>query len=306
MELLDYLGSLLYYEKNIYLQDRAISKLNNKRNRLGYAYKVHYPDKDEVDVAEHLKIIFITLGCGIFFLWALVIFVSIGGAISGKGENTVIYYIYLIILLIVLIVLIGRLVNEKINAEKTYKAKKNQYYIRVKEEEDRVKKELREKEILGVQIEKLKEIRKTTYDYLEKLYACDIIYKKYRHNIVAISAFYEYFESGRRTELTGPNGAYELYEYELRQNIIIAKLDTIINQLEYIKDNQASLYDAIREGNQKADNIYNTSLRIAENQDSINNNLSINNYYQEITAKGVTTISDIEKIKLINNNFYSN
>lgn len=88
---------------------------------------------------------------------------------------------------------------------------------------------------------KLFESLSETRNVLSRLYESNIIYPKYR-NMVAMCSIYEYFATGRCTELTGPNGAYNLYESELRQNTIINKLDTIINQLEAIKNNQYMLY----------------------------------------------------------------
>ncbi len=58
---------------------------------------------------------------------------------------------------------------------------------------------------------------------------------------------YEYFASGRCTELTGPDGAYNLYESELRQNLIINRLDVIITQLENIAKTQYMLYNELKE-----------------------------------------------------------
>lgn len=68
---------------------------------------------------------------------------------------------------------------------------------------------------------------------LTQLYAQDIIHPKYR-NFLAIAQIYEYFDTGRCTELGGANGAYNLYESELRQNIIIDRLDVIVSQLQML------------------------------------------------------------------------
>lgn len=80
---------------------------------------------------------------------------------------------------------------------------------------------------------------------LEELYGLDIIFPKYR-NLPAVCTFYEYFSSGRCSELSGPNGAYNMYESELRQNLIINKLDTIMGSLEGIRENQYILYTEIK------------------------------------------------------------
>ena len=88
-----------------------------------------------------------------------------------------------------------------------------------------------------------------TKSLLKKLYSEDIIFPKYR-NMVAMCTMYEYFASGRCTELIGANGAYNLYESELRQNIIINQLENVNANLEQVKQNQYILYQGISETNQ--------------------------------------------------------
>ena len=91
-----------------------------------------------------------------------------------------------------------------------------------------------ERNRLSISLSKTKEI-------MSKLYESNIIYPKYR-NMVAMCSIYEYFATGRCTDLAGPDGAYNLYENERRQNTIIDKLDTILDQLEVIKSNQYMMY----------------------------------------------------------------
>ena len=83
---------------------------------------------------------------------------------------------------------------------------------------------------------------------VEKMYEANIIFPKYR-NLVAITAINEYLLSGRCDKLEGPDGAYNLYEMELRQNIIVSQLSNIIENLEQIKNNQFSLYQEIQKTN---------------------------------------------------------
>jgi hypothetical protein len=89
---------------------------------------------------------------------------------------------------------------------------------------------------------------------LNNLYNLDIIFPKYR-NFLAVNQISEYIDSGRCSELEGANGAYNLYESELRQNIIIDKLETVINQLEQIKQNQFYIYQAMRDTQNAIDNM---------------------------------------------------
>ena len=76
---------------------------------------------------------------------------------------------------------------------------------------------------------------------LTRAYNKNIIYDKYR-NLIAISTMSEYFETGRCDSLGGPNGAYNLFEQEIRQNIIINNLNDILVKLDTIKNNQYLLY----------------------------------------------------------------
>ncbi len=86
---------------------------------------------------------------------------------------------------------------------------------------------------------------------LQGFYDKDIIFIKYR-SLVAISAILEYMISGRCVTLPE---AYNKYEEELRQDIIIDKLDVIINRLERIERNQYMLYDAIMTANKQLKDI---------------------------------------------------
>lgn len=79
---------------------------------------------------------------------------------------------------------------------------------------------------------------------LEKLYEKGYIYQKYC-NLPALTSIYEYFITGRCSELTGPNGAYNLYESELRADTIINQLNVVITNLEQIRNNQFMLYQQV-------------------------------------------------------------
>lgn len=80
---------------------------------------------------------------------------------------------------------------------------------------------------------------------LERLYAQNIIYPKYR-NLPALTSIYEYLVTGRCSELSGPNGTYNLYEDEMRKDTVISQLNTVIENLEQIKQNQYMLYQQVK------------------------------------------------------------
>lgn len=99
---------------------------------------------------------------------------------------------------------------------------------------------------------------------LETHYSDGVIFPKYR-NMVAITTINEYLMSGRCYELEGPNGAYNLYEMELRQNIVISQLSNIITNLEQIRNNQYTLYQELTKANATVDDILRGVKGIEEN-----------------------------------------
>ena len=111
-------------------------------------------------------------------------------------------------------------------------------------------------------------------------YHLDVIYPKYR-NLVAVTTIYEYLASGRCDTLEGADGAYNLYEMELRQNIIIGQLSSVLDSLEQIKSNQFTLYNEIKEANQKT----------ADLLSSIADNTKFSAYANEETAKANAAIA---------------
>lgn len=134
---------------------------------------------------------------------------------------------------------------------------------------------------------------------LQKLYELDILFPKYR-NIVAVSTMYEYFASGRVSELEGAGGAYNLYEAELRQNLIINKMDVIIHKLEDIKANQYSLYTELQKTNKTLDGISSDVKKIVNNTETIANNTEAIAEVSHITAHcSMITAQNSEALKYI-------
>ena len=83
--------------------------------------------------------------------------------------------------------------------------------------------------------------------------------------MVAITTISEYLASGRCYELEGPNGAYNLYEMELRQNIVINQLSSIITNLEQIRNNQYTLYQELVKANDTVEQVLSTVRGVEEN-----------------------------------------
>ena len=103
-----------------------------------------------------------------------------------------------------------------------------------------------------------------TEKLLNTVYSKNIIHPKYR-NFIAVAQIYEYFDTGRCDELGGANGAYNLFEQELRQNIIIDKLDKIIVQLEELNRTMSAICGAISYTNSLLNGISSTLSSINAN-----------------------------------------
>lgn len=144
-------------------------------------------------------------------------------------------------------------------------------------------------------INKLSIAKKDTANILESLYNIGWVYPKYR-NLVAISAIYEYLASGRCTELTGPNGAYNLYEAELRQNMIIAKLDQVLKSLEQIKRNQFLLYQELQKSNSTVERISRDVDQLLGSARRIEQCAELSAHYSRITAQNTEAIKYINLI----------
>ncbi len=173
-----------------------------------------------------------------------------------------------------------------------YNQEQNQYDRKVQRVENY---KLRRPQVLQ-QIESMNMSLKASKYILSDLYAFDHIFPKYR-NMVAMCTIYEYFASGRCTELTGPDGAYNLYENELRQNIIIEKLDTVINQLNQIQRNQYTLYKEIQKTNQTLDMIQKDVRQALNSIQNIERISLFTAHFAEITAQNTKALKYISLIK---------
>lgn len=129
----------------------------------------------------------------------------------------------------------------------------------------------------------LKSNLKETERLLKAYYDKGVIFEKYR-NLVAMTTMYEYFASGRCAELEGPNGAYNLYEQETRQNIIITNLQDINQHLSDIKNNQFVLYQAMNEGLQSLAKVQNDISDMARCVKNIETSSAVSAYFAEVTA----------------------
>ncbi len=122
-----------------------------------------------------------------------------------------------------------------------------------------------------------------TENTLKKVYSKNIIHPKYR-DFVAVSQIYEYIDTGRCTELEGPNGAYNLFESELRQNLIIEKIDTIIEKLDQLNRTMSYVASSIDYSNVLLTNVCHSLNTIETNTAITASNAALTAYNTQCTA----------------------
>ena len=128
---------------------------------------------------------------------------------------------------------------------------------------------------------------------LAGLYDRNIIPPKYR-NPVAMTTIYEYFSAGRVCTLTGDDGAFSLYETELRQNIISDNLHEISRNPERIRAHQPALYTALETGNRTLRNITSgTGHGVGINEDA-ELLAGISAYVAGLTRESAAALADTE------------
>lgn len=121
-------------------------------------------------------------------------------------------------------------------------------------------------------------------------YGYNIIYPKYR-NYVAITTFCEYVASGRCSSLEGVDGAYNLYETECMNNLIVSQLTIIADKLEDIKQNQILMYKELKTINQNLKKLNETMKEVVASINLLDMNISdMKNYIIDIS----TNIQDIK------------
>ena len=135
---------------------------------------------------------------------------------------------------------------------------------------------------------KCNNILKQTRDLKGRCYDLNYIYPKYR-GIVPVCTMYEYLDSGICSGLTGCDGAYNLYENELKWQTAFSKLDDIMYRLNDISTGQRMLAEELEQSNQFA---YEISNRV----ENIERCTELNAMYNAISAANLTYLSWINYI----------
>ena len=173
---------------------------------------------------------------------------------------------------------------------------KQEYLSQIYRDESRVANECHEIEELRQQQSYLRSKVSQISNTLDSVYSLDIIHPKYR-NMVAVIRILEYFDSGRCTALTGAGGAYNKYEDEIRQDAIISKLDTAINCLYQIRDNQYMLYETLEDCLDTSDRIASQVSALTDSSKNIEACSAVAAYNSKIAASNSDALVFIEAYK---------
>ncbi len=275
IELKQYLGVIFDLEKEHYMQKLLLEKIQSRISELGIPQTFIKPELPKNStkfegwlIALGIIVGFIAGGALTLMIYLFNIFnkdfsiffggpgdLAIGGLIGAVIGGT-----------ICTCNAVCSFNNSNLNYEQVsheYEYKRHEYEQNCSDDQERVQNELKEAACLKEETRALEEQMSRTTELLQELYDLGIIFEKYRWNIVAIATFYEYFCAGRCTELKGHDGAYNIYEMELRLNHIIGSLDEIIRSLDAVKNNQYMIYSSIQSSNQKLNALFASTLNLA-------------------------------------------
>lgn len=129
-----------------------------------------------------------------------------------------------------------------------YLKQKTDYENAVDERNAILAKELGTEEYCIKAEQEIMPIEAAVREKLKAHYEEGLLHPKYQ-NFVAVTQICEYFETERCNTLTGPDGAYNIFESELRSNVIINQLSQVIKELKEIKHAMYNLVSAIESTN---------------------------------------------------------
>lgn len=140
------------------------------------------------------------------------------------------------------------------------------------------------RKILLARREKYLKYELTAKEAYEKVLNTSFVHPKYR-DIVPICQFIDYLDTKRCWELIDVNGCYNKYEEELRQNLIISKLDNIESHLQQIESNQQMLARTLKSIDANCRSVYNIACNVEDKLGDLKENMNAIHSCQQIIAK---------------------
>ena len=306
-EMTQYLKTLMELEVSVYTQEKILEEAEesiykpSKRKVEKEEVRVRYPSKPDKEYVnnDHKIVLGIGIGCvGIALILSIMsaapylqAFLYLVGAVAlalsptgFKAEKSA-QEKYLADLN----KYEKEIAETKAKHEALIAAAEKDYRRRLEEAEEDYARQLQDYQTVLPMIEQMRNELDATETVLHDMYSLDILYLKYR-DLIAVSSFYEYFATERVSKLTGSNGAYNLYEQELRMDLVINKLDVIITELDDIKANQYALYRELKTANDTLETISESLTELVESSHKVEKMASITAYYSQVAAQNTEAL----------------
>lgn len=192
--------------------------------------------------------------------------------------------------------------NHNTSHRRKYNQELKNYNSAVDADNRRVQHELVLKQKLETHLQQVKREKNSTERVLTSLYSIGVIHPKYQHNMIAVSSFFDYFDTGRCLAFKGPGGAYATYEEDLRFQRLETKLDVIISKLDELIANQRTLAKLMRDANNTLYRIEQSNNRMMQNMSRIEQNTELIEYNSRCAMESSVVMENIMVYNTLKNN----
>lgn len=290
-DLLKYMEVVFDMEKNVYVELKAWQELQGQINSLGIAKTYREPMKEANPNIFLNSLVYIFmgafLGVAAFFV-STVVFVVVD-IFFYVIDLRITIFIGVIAWILAIIINIVRDIKAINDIKNNYNNELSTYNQNISDDQARVQRELVQKQYLQSQCDTLAAMWRTSKEKLDKMYSYDILEEKYR-NIVAVASIYEYlkYEMTRSLQRDGNDeGAYNIYERNIRLDKIITNTDIIIQKLDVVIENQRELAQAMKNAQNSINNLVSSTNNMFATMQSgmnkLNANVELNNYQHQQT-----------------------
>ena len=294
--LLEYLKRAIALESSMVTQKQVIDDYDESSRRREPSLEL----KKEMDIPSGPDTSPDGMACLMGVVGLVLIVIVIGSALSQNRYHSVNWGVAIFVLVFGVLLCLPFVASMRVT-----KATSEFYWKeaeRVKDANKRIKEENRVTEAQYQNaMNKWKDSNKKAHEYfskplsetqavLEKLYSVDVIYPKYR-TLPALTSIYEYLVTGRCEELSGAHGAYNLYEDEVRKDTVISQLNTVIENLEQIKQNQYMLYEQVKGIQQNTRAIAAELYQIKGYTACLTDLAALTAFYSGVAATNTSTLS---------------
>ncbi len=289
--------NLKAYVKNVYELESSLYQQRQLGRQLQYEINFRYNYSGDTRSREHIGY-YSEFFDWEFFCGSIVLFIIIGALLI---SNEIVPSTSLIAFPIFGFFFPFIIELFRFNSVKRYNAEVDQDNKEIAKHNAQLCTKMRKQaDVIQTELDQVNNSIAQTLHTLDIYYQMNIIAPKYQHNLIAISSFHEYLTLERTHSLTfnpGDSGAYNIYENELRLNVIIGKLDDIIDRLDQIKSKQYSLYQAIQSSNRTSNQILQAARQSSQRLEAIENNSVISAYNSVLTESNTRYLKWAEMFK---------